>query len=254
MSIVNVGDLEVEVVKKNIKNIHLGVYPPIGRVRLSAPLASDNEKIRLFIVSKIPWIRKNQRKFKNKERQSPREYIKRESHYFEGRRYLLDIEIGESNKNNVLLKKTVIQLKLKAEYDSNKRKTILENWFRKRLRTRLEPFILKWEKKLGVKTSEWKIKKMKTKWGSCNKEAKRVWFNLELAKVDDYCIDYIVMHELVHLKVRNHGKPFLNILDKHMNDWNLRKAELNKTILEFNNYNRATQNNTKDYKSESNSD
>jgi hypothetical protein len=234
MNILHVGDLEVEVIKKDIKNIHLGVYPPIGRVRLSAPLSSDNDKIRLFIVSKIPWIRKNQRKFKNKDRQSVRQYINRESHYFEGRRYLLGIDIDDSNKNTIVLKKAVIQLKLKAEFDANKRKAILESWLRKTLRSRLAPVISKWEKKIGVKVFEWKIKKMKTKWGSCNQEAKRVWYNLELAKVDDYCLEYIVMHELAHLKVRNHGKQFINILDKHMNDWRLRKEELNKTILEFN--------------------
>ena len=234
MSIVNVGDLEVEVIKKNIKNIHLGVYPPIGRVRLSAPLSSDNEKIRLFIVSKIPWIRKNQRKFKNKERQSEREYIDRESHYFEGRRYLLKLNVDAKNKDTVFLKKSTIQLQLKAKYDSQKRKQILESWLRKNLRSRLIPFIDKWEEQLGVNTKEWKIKKMKTKWGSCNQEAKRVWFNLELSKVDDYALDYVVMHELVHLKVRNHGKQFIQILKKNMSDWEQRKAQLNETILEFN--------------------
>jgi predicted metal-dependent hydrolase len=234
MNIVNVGDLEVEVIKKDIKNIHLGVYPPIGRVRLSAPLSSDNEKIRLFIVSKIPWIRKNQRKFKNKERQSPRLYINRESHYFEGQRYLLMLNVNPKNKNSVVLKKTTIELKLKAEYDSQKRKEILESWLRGNLRSRLIPFIEKWEKQLGVKTKECKIKKMKTKWGSCNQQAKRIWFNLELEKVDDYGLDYVVMHELAHLKVRNHGKQFIKILDQNMSDWHQRKQHLNQTLLEFN--------------------
>lgn len=233
MTIVKVGDLTVEVTKKDIKNIHLGVYPPIGRVRLSAPLASDNEKIRLFIVSKIPWIRKNQRKFINKERQSQREYINRESHYFEGKRYLLNLDIDPDNKNKVELKKASIQLKIKEQYDSQKRKQILESWLREKLRGRLISFIVKWEKQLDVSAREWKIKKMKTKWGSCNQDAQRVWFNLELAKVDDYCLDYVVMHELAHLKVRNHGKHFIHILNKNMSDWEQRKSQLNATILEF---------------------
>jgi predicted metal-dependent hydrolase len=234
MSIVHVGDLEVEVIKKDIKNIHLGVYPPIGKVRLSAPLSSDSEKIRLFILSKIPWIRKNQRKFKNKERQSAREYINRESHYFEGRRYLLNLNINPQNKNSVVLKKTTLQLNLKSEFDSQKRKDIFESWLRESLRSRLLPFVEKWEQKLCVTVNEWKIKKMKTKWGSCNQDAKRVWFNLELAKVDDYGLDYVVMHELAHLKIRNHGKNFIQILNNQMNDWELRKAQLNNTILEYN--------------------
>jgi predicted metal-dependent hydrolase len=234
MTVIKVGDLAVEVTKKDIKNIHLGVYPPVGRVRLSAPLASDNEKIRLFIVSKIPWIRKNQRKFINKERQSLREYLSRESHYFQGRRYLLNLDIAPNNKNTVLLKKSVIQLKLKEQFDTQKRKEILESWYRETLRERLVPFIKKWENQLGVISKEWKIKKMKTKWGSCNQDARRVWFNLELAKVDDYCIDYVVMHELAHLKVRNHGKQFIQILNTNMSDWEQRRAQLNETILEYN--------------------
>jgi predicted metal-dependent hydrolase len=234
MSIVRVGDLEVEVVKKDIKNIHLGVYPPIGKVRLSAPASSSDDKIRLFILSKIPWIRKNQRKYKTKERQSPREFINKESHFFTGRRYLLNISIDKKNKNTVLLKKTTIELSLKEKYDILKRKIIFESWLRRELKTRLCPFIEKWEMQLGVKVSDWKIKKMKTKWGSCNQQAKRIWFNLELAKVDDYGLDYVVMHELAHLKVRNHGKQFIKILDQNMSDWQQRKQHLNQTLLEFN--------------------
>ena len=229
----NVGDLEVEVIKKDIKNIHLGVYPPIGRVRLSAPMDSDTEKIRMFIVSKIPWIRKNQRKFKNKERQTSREFIDRESHYFEGRRYLLKVVIDETKSNSLELNKTTIKMSINSNLDSIKRKELFENWMRRKLRIRLEPVISKWVDILGVNLTEWKIKKMKTKWGSCNKEAKRVWFNLELAKVDDYCLDYIVLHELAHLKYRNHGKEFTSILDSNMNDWAQRKSQLNDTILEF---------------------
>ena len=229
----NVGDLEVEVIKKDIKNIHLGVYPPIGRVRLSAPMDSDTEKIRMFIVSKIPWIRKNQRKFKNKERQTTREFIDRESHYFEGRRYLLKVVIDETKSNSVELNKTSIKMSINSNLDCIKRKELFENWMRRKLRPRLEPVISKWVDILGVNLTEWKIKKMKTKWGSCNKEAKRVWFNLELAKVDDYCLEYIVLHELAHLKYRNHGKEFTSILNTNMNDWEQRKSQLNDTILEF---------------------
>jgi predicted metal-dependent hydrolase len=233
MSTMNVGDLEIEIIKKDIKNIHLGVYPPIGRVRLSAPMDTDTEKIRMFIVSKIPWIRKNQRKFKNKERQSSREFIDRESHYFEGRRYLLKIVIDATKSNSVELNKTTIKMSINSNLDSVKRKDLIENWMRRKLRIRLEPVISKWIDILGVNLTEWKIKKMKTKWGSCNKEAKRVWFNLELAKVDDYCLDYIVLHELAHLKYRNHGKEFTSVLDTNMSDWAQRKSQLNDTILEF---------------------
>ena len=174
MGILRVGDLEIEVIKKDIKNIHLGVYPPIGRVRISAPSSSDDEKIRLFIVSKIPWIRKNQRKFKDKERLASPNFISRESHYIAGRRYLLEVEIDSMSKNLVILGKNKIKLKLKEDYSTERRQEIFENWLRKNLKSRIDPILTKWEKKMNLHCSEWKIKKMKTKWGSCNEVAKKL--------------------------------------------------------------------------------
>jgi len=233
MNILRVGDLEVEVVKKDIKNIHLGVYPPTGRVRLSAPAYSNDEKIRLFIVSKIPWIRKNQRKFKDKERLSLPQFISRESHYIGAKRYLLDVSVNELNKNQIILGKNKIKLYLKEHYTLEKRQEIFESWLRKNLRSRIEPFLQKWEKRMGLFCSEWKIKKMKTKWGSCNEEAKRLWFNLELMKVDDNCLEYVIVHELAHLKHKHHNKYFFNTLSKFIPDWENRKNILNQTLLVY---------------------
>lgn len=233
MSILRVGDLEVEVVKKDIKNIHLGVYPPIGKVRISAPRSSNDEKIRLFIVSKLPWIRKNQRKFKDKERLTHPNFISRESHYISGRRYLLEVDVSERNKNQVILGKNKINLNLKELYTLEKRQEIFESWLRKNLRSRIEPILQKWENRMGLFCSEWKIKKMKTKWGSCNEEAKRLWFNLELMKVDDSCLEYVIVHELVHLKHKHHNKYFFNALTKFIPDWENRKRTLNQTLLVF---------------------
>ena len=233
MNILRVGDLEVEVVKKDIKNIHLGVYPPIGRVRLSAPVYSNDEKIRLFIVSKIPWIRKNQRKFKDKERLSQPQFISRESHYIGAKRYLLEVSVNELNKNQIILGKNKIKLYLKEHYTLEKRQEIFESWLRKNLRSRIEPVLQKWENRMGLFCSEWKIKKMKTKWGSCNEEAKRLWFNLELMKVDDNCLEYVIVHELAHLKHKHHNKYFFNTLSKFIPDWENRKNILNQTLLVY---------------------
>ncbi|MCF8324429.1 MAG: M48 family metallopeptidase [Leadbetterella sp.] len=233
MSIIKVGDLEVEVVKKDIKNIHLGVYPPIGRVRLSAPASSDDEKIRLFIVSKIPWIRKNQRKFKDKERLTHPNFTSRESHYISGRRYLLEVDVNGMNKNQVTLAKNKIKLNIKEPYTSEKRREIFESWLRRNLRYRIEPILSKWEKLMSLHCSEWKIKKMKTKWGSCNEEAKRLWFNLELMKVDDSCLEYVIVHELAHLKHKHHNKHFFNTLSTFIPDWEHRKNILNQTLLVY---------------------
>lgn len=233
MSILRVGDLEVEVVKKNIMNIHLGVYPPIGKVRLSAPTSTNDEKIRLFIVSKLPWIRKNQRKFKDKERLTHPNFTSRESHYISGKRYLLEVDVNERNKNHVILGKNKIKLNLKELYPLEKRQEIFERWLRKNLRARIEPILQKWENRMGLFCSEWKIKKMKTKWGSCNKDAKRLWFNLELMKVDDACLEYVIVHELAHLKHKHHNKDFFNALSKFIPDWEYRKCILNQTLLVY---------------------
>jgi predicted metal-dependent hydrolase len=233
MSIIIVGDLDVEVVKKDIKNIHLGVYPPMGRVRLSAPISSDDEKIRLFIVSKIPWIRKNQRKFKEKDRLSQPQFISRESHYIGSKRYLLEVIVNELNKNQVILGRNKIKLNLKEFYTLEKRQNIFESWLRENLRTRIAPVLQKWENQMGLFCSEWKIKKMKTKWGSCNEEAKRLWFNLELMKVDDACLEYVIVHELAHLKHKHHNKHFFNTLSKFIPDWEYRKSILNQTLLVY---------------------
>lgn len=235
MSILRVGDLEVEVIKKDIKNIHLGVYPPIGRVRLSAPESSNDEKIRLFIVSKLPWIRKNQRKFKSKERLTKSFYIARESHYINGRRYLMVVNVNEQNKNEVILKKNTVELYLKENYSTEKRQVIFEKWIRKNLRSRVSILLDKWSSVMDLQCKEWKIKKMKTKWGSCNQQAKRLWFNLELMKVDDNCLEYIIVHELAHLKYKNHNKYFFETLSKYMPDWEYRKTSLNQTLLVFEN-------------------
>lgn len=223
-----IGDIDVEVVKKDIKNIHLAVYPPHGAVRLAAPLNVADDTIRLFAISKLSWIRKQQRKFKEQNRQSPRKYISRETHYFLGKRYLLKVEEGSSSPNVSLKNRSTIVLKVKPDSTVQQRKRVMNNWYRSELKKVVPALINKWEKIIGVQSEDWGVRQMKTKWGTCNIEAKKIWLNLELVKKPMNSIEYIIAHELVHLLERNHNEIFVAYLDKHMPKWKTYKEELNR--------------------------
>jgi predicted metal-dependent hydrolase len=223
-----ISNIKIDVVRKDIKNIHLAVYPPTGRVRIAAPLRINDDAIRLFAISKLGWIKRHQRKFEGQERISPREYKNRESHYFQGKRYLLNI-IEEDKPPKVVLKnKTYIDLYVRPQTPADKRHEIMNEWYRSQLKKQIPELIEKWEKKLNVKVGEWQVKLMKTKWGSCNIEKKRIWINLELAKKPINCLEYLVVHEIVHLIERNHNDKFLYYMDKYLHDWKQIKTELNK--------------------------
>jgi predicted metal-dependent hydrolase len=223
-----ISNIKIDVVRKDIKNIHLAVYPPTGRVRIAAPLRINDDAIRLFAISKLGWIKRHQRKFEGQERISPIEYKNRESHYFQGKRYLLNI-IEEDKPPKVVLKnKTYIDLYVRPQTPADKRHEIMNEWYRSQLKKQIPELIEKWEKKLNVKVGEWQVKLMKTKWGSCNIEKKRIWINLELAKKPINCLEYLVVHEIVHLIERNHNDKFLYYMDKYLHDWKQIKTELNK--------------------------
>jgi len=223
-----ISNIKIDVVRKDIKNIHLAVYPPTGRVRIAAPLRINDDAIRLFAISKLGWIKRHQRKFEGQERISPREYKNRESHYFQGKRYLLNI-IEEDKPPKVVLKnKTYIDLYVRPQTPADKRHEIMNEWYRSQLKKQIPELIEKWEKKLNVKVGEWQVKLMKTKWGSCNTEKKRIWINLELAKKPINCLEYLVVHEIVHLIERHHNDKFLYYMDKYLPDWKQIKTELNK--------------------------
>lgn len=216
----------IDVVRKDIKNMHLAVYPPTGRVRISVPLRIDDDAVKLFAISKLTWIKRHQKSFKNQERQSAREYIERESHYFLGNRYLL--RITEENKPpKVSLKsKTYLDLHIRPNTSLLQRQDIINQWYRKELKAISLPLIEKWEKIIGVKTNDWGVKQMKTKWGTCSIEAKRIWLNLELAKKPIHCTEYIIVHELVHLLERNHNEQFIAYMDRFMPQWRYYKEQL----------------------------
>lgn len=225
-----VAGIEVEIIQKDIKNIHLAVYPPNGRVRLAAPMNVNEKTLELYVTSKIPWIRKQQRKFDRMDRQSVRQYINRESHYFLGKRYLL--RVHETNHpyrySRVECKtKTYIDLYVKESYSTEQRAELMKEWYRGRLKDILAELVPKWEAILNVKVSQVKVQTMKTKWGSCNTENRNILFNIELAKKPIECIEYVVVHELLHLIERKHNDLFRAYLDKYFPNWKAIKSSLN---------------------------
>jgi len=223
-----ISNIKIDIVRKDIKNIHLAVYPPTGRVRIAAPLRVNEDAIRLFAISKLGWIKRNQRKFEAQVRIPQREYKQRESHYFQGRRYLMTIVETEGTPKVVLKNKKFIELHVKPDTPTIKRHEILTEWYRVELKKQIPVIIEKWEKILSVKVGDWQVKQMKTKWGSCNIEKKRIWLNLELAKKPEHCLEYIIFHEMVHLLERHHNDNFLYQMDTHLPNWKQLKTELNK--------------------------
>ena len=192
------------------------------------PLNIDDAAVKLFAISKLAWIKKNQRKFGQQERQSPRVFAQRESHYFEGRRYLLRVTEHQAPAKIIIKTKTYIDLFVRPNTSIEQRNNILNEWYRKQLKSQIPAMIAKWEKIIGVSISDWGVKQMKTKWGTCNIEQKRIWLNLELAKKPLHCLEYIVVHEIIHLLERHHNAHFLLLMEKYLPKWKYFKEELNR--------------------------
>ena len=228
---IEVRGIPVEVVRKNIKNLHLGVYPPAGRVRVAAPMRLDDEAVRLAVISRLAWIRRQQAGFVEQVRQSEREMITGESHYYQGQRYRLDVIERPGAASVSLLNNTTMRLRVRPGSDRQKREDVLLRWYRQRLREQIPGLIEKWEPVIGVAVADWGIKKMKTLWGSCNVTARRIWLNLELAKKPVVCLEYILVHEMAHLLERMHNDRFREYLDKFMPLWRLYRDELNSSPL-----------------------
>ena len=228
---IDVRGTSVEVVRKDIKNLHMGVYPPGGRVRVAVPLRLDDDAVRVAIILRWGWIRRRQEEFKQQDRQSQREFVTGESHYFEGQRYRLDVIECGGRPTVRLLNNTTMTLRVRPDSDRGARETVLYQWYRDQLRGRLPMLLAKWEPKVGVRVTEVRIKKMKTRWGSCNSTACRIWLNLELAKKPTSCLEYIMMHEMVHLIERRHNEHFWDLMDRHMPQWRLHRDELNRAPL-----------------------
>lgn len=217
--------------RKDIKNLHLGVYPPNGRVRVAAPLHLDDQAVRLAVISRLGWIRRQQNGFEQQARQSEREMVTGESHYVEGRRYRLDVIEHEGRPSVSLRNNTIMELRIRPGTDRDKREALLHRWYRRRLRAQIPALLAKWEPQIGVAVAEWRIKKMKTRWGACNPAARRIWLNLELAKKPAQCLEYILVHEMVHLLERHHTDRFRHLMASLMPHWHLYREELNRLPL-----------------------
>ena len=228
---IEVSGIPVEVVRKDIKNLHVGVYPPHGRVRVAAPLRLDDEAVRLAIVSRLGWIRRRRDGYVQQLRQSRREMVTGESHYFLGHRYRLDVVELPGPSKVGLPSNATMRLQVRPGSDRSKREAVLQRWYRQQLRSMVPGLLAKWEPRVGVTVADWGIKRMKTHWGTCNIEARRIWLNLELAKKPASCLEYILVHEMVHLLERHHNDRFKELLDKVMPQWRLHRLELNRFPL-----------------------
>jgi predicted metal-dependent hydrolase len=221
----------VQIVRKAIKNLHLGVYPPNGRVRVATPLAVTDAAVRLAVIGKLGWIKRQQARFEAQPRQSEREMVSGESHYFLGRRYRLRVIPHDGATKVVLRNRSRIELHARAEATAPQREQMLHRWYRQQLKKLIPPLLEKWQTALGVQVADWRIKKMKTKWGTCTIEARRIWLNLELAKKPVPCLQYIIAHEMVHLVERHHNDRFVALMNRHMPNWRLHRQELNSAPL-----------------------
>lgn len=235
---ITVSGIKIEVVRKTIKNLHIGVYPPHGQVRVAAPSTMSADAIRIAAISRLPWIKRQQLRFKGQARQSTREYVSGESHFFLGRRYRLSVVEQTGAPRITIRGNTRIELSVRPGSDRSNRERLFLSWYRTQLKALLPDMIACWAERLGVPVPKWGVKIMKTKWGSCTVAARRIWLNLELAKKQPQCIEYIVAHEMMHFLERNHTERFTALMDRHLPNWVMLRDELNHAPLGHAGWNR----------------
>lgn len=214
-----VSGIPVQVVRKPIKNLHLSVYPPEGHVRVAVPLHITDDNIRLAIVARLSWIKKQQASFQAQPRQSEREMVTGESHYVFGKRYRLEVIERRGRHEIVLKNNSTLQLFVNPGTSTQNRARVLQEWYRNQLKARIPDLLTHWQAIIGKQASDWGIKRMKTKWGSCNISQRRIWLNLELAKKPIECLEYVIVHELIHLLERRHNERFRTYMDKYLPSW-----------------------------------
>jgi predicted metal-dependent hydrolase len=222
--------INIDVVYKNIKNLHIGVYPPLGRVRVAAPDRLDEEQVRLAVIQRLPWIKQQRQRLQDAQRQSQREMVTGESHYVWGSRCRLKV-VERPGRAHVELDGDRLLMYLPESTDTETRTELLQDWHRKQLRLAAPVLVAQWEPIVGREVPRWSIRRMKTKWGSCNRETGHIWFNLELAKKHPLSLEYIVVHEMTHLLEHNHGERFTKLMDGFMPDWRVRRDQLNAAPL-----------------------
>jgi predicted metal-dependent hydrolase len=225
-----VRGIDVDVIYKDIKNLHIGVYPPLGRVRVAAPERLDDEQVRLAVIQRLSWIKRQRDQLQSAPRQTEREMVTGESHYvWDIRRRLKVIE--RPGRAHIEVDGDRLVLYALADSSAEDRRLVLDRWYRQQLRQAIPDLITAWEAKLEVSVPKWTIRRMKTKWGSCNRETRHLWFNVELAKKHPDCLEYIVVHEMTHYFERAHGESFARLMDKYLPDWRSRREQLNGSPL-----------------------
>lgn len=224
--LLRVGGMAVDVVLKDIKNVHLTVHPPTGRVRVSAPARMPLDTIRVFVISKLGWIRRQQQRLRSQERESQREYVDRESHYIWGRRYLMKV-IEQDGPPSIALTNNRLQLRVRPGTSAARREALLDAWYRGQIRQAVAALLAKWEPRLGVKVKRVFVQRMKTKWGSCSQRSGSIRLNSELARKPKGCLEYVVVHEMVHLLEPTHNAKFVERLERSLPTWAFYRNQLN---------------------------
>lgn len=227
---ITVSGIDILVEKKDIKNMHLYVKPPLGKVTVSSPLRMPDKTIENFIRSNIGWIKKQQQKFINQPRMTERQYVSGETYYIFGKQYFMEFQPAKKRCFKIVGDKIVLEMKTESTIEQ--REKYVREEFRKLLIDQLERVVPKWEETTGLYCYSFKTKYMTTKWGTCNSKAKRIWINLQMVEKPLECLDYVVLHELVHLKVPNHGADFKSLIDKYMPEWKDVKNSLSNQLLD----------------------
>lgn len=229
-STIQIGEIHIEVIRKNIKNVHLSVYPPNGTVRIAAPQRMKIDTIRVFAISKLGWIKLQQKKICAQERETPREYVEKESHTLWGKHFLLRV-VDADGVPSIEISHNSLVLHINPKASDLKKEAIVEAWYRTQLRNAVAPLIAKWEPVLGIKVERIFVQKMKTRWGSCNFKTSTVRFNTDLAKKPPECLEYVLVHELAHLLEPTHNERFVAVMDRFLPHWRQRRDQLNQLPL-----------------------
>ena len=224
--------ITVEIIKKDIKNLHLAVLPPDGAVRVSAPKTLPDDSIQLFVRTKIGWIRRQQERFRTQPRQTERQYVSGETMYLWGKQYFLQVEYSYKG-NDLKLSGDTALLTVRKESTAKQRENYINEWYRQQLKAEIEKYLPKWEAITGLHCTDWQTKYMTTRWGTCNTEKRKIWLNLQLAKKPYICLEYVILHELIHLKVKNHGPEFVSLMDQYMPFWREIRKQLNDTTMDY---------------------
>jgi predicted metal-dependent hydrolase len=224
---IRLGSITVDVVKKDIKNLHLGVYPPAGKVRISAPLRMKLDTIRVFAISKLAWIKEQQKKITAQERETPRSYSERESHYVWGKRYLLKV-VEKDEPPQIEIRPNRMVFQVRPSWSSDRKQEFLDAWYRAQVREAVPKLLARWEPVLGVSVDRVFIQRMRTKWGSCSRASAAIRLNTDLAKKPPECLEYIVVHEMAHLIEPTHNSRFIALMDHQMPNWRFFRQLLNR--------------------------